>query len=527
MSTKNCILLVFLLCSRFIVAGQLPQCRDSLPLSLLVNPSFALHSTCNAEWQGEGGLIDGSTSAVAISVPGWHPENTSQFIRYYSYDCKRRVGSVFDRDFNILKTGFPGVPLPLLDSDGLISIEQYNIGYNGKLPENKTNKKYITACLTAPLQAGKHYGFSFYLGFGRFNSNFNDITGFWASPSPFSVGIFGRTDCPAFPIHRIADSSEGCLADRPGWISLGKMIIRGNSEWVQGYIEFTPPVNITSIGVGPSCDYNDNIADTFALYYMDQFVLSLRDNFQFRSITAVTGDPCSGNYLLAAPAYPGAKYQWYQDEQLIKGATDSLYRVPNAAGASGNYVVNISLPDQCVNSLPYQVLFSPLYNFQLGRDTTICDSTSVTLHATTPGIFSYLWQNGSTDSTQVATHSGTYGVTLNDAMGCSVTKSVNIRFTSCSTCRIYLPGAFTPNHDGLNDIFRPLTHCNQLPLEKFHLVIYNRWGQVVYESGDAAAGWDGTIKNQPAAPDVYVYVLEYSFYASQPRRISGTVALIR
>ena len=519
---------LFFLQSGFLLgSAQSPVCTDSFPASLLINPSFAQHSDCNHEWQGEGGLIDGSSSAVAITVPGWHPENTSQYIRYYSYDCKRSFGSIFDKDYTVLKTGFPGVPQPMVDTNGLISIEQYNIGYNGRLPEKQTNKKYITACLNTPLQAGVTYGFSFYLGFGLFNSNFNDITGFWASPSPFSVGIFGRTDCPAFPISRPADSSLGCLADRSGWISLGKTTIRGSRNWVEGYIEFTPTQTIYSIGIGPSCEDNSNIADTFALYYMDHFVLSTRDQFAYRSIRVLSGDPCNGNYVLQGPLYTGASYQWYKDEQLIPGATTAEYKVTNGVEAAGNYVAQVTLGDRCFHSLPFQAVFSPLYQFSLGTDTTVCDSTAYRLHATTVGVLSYLWQDGSSDSVYTATKNGSYRVTLTDPLGCTVTRSVKVQFVSCSTCRFYMPSAFTPNHDGINDLFRPLTYCTQLPLEQFHLILYNRWGQAVFESSNPAVGWDGTFKGMEAPVDVYVYVVEYAFFDSKPARLTGTVALIR
>src|SRR5258706_8500672 len=287
---------------QLVVVAQ-PVCRDSLPVSLLLNPSFEEHSACNTSWRGEGGVIDGNSSAVEIKVPYWHPENTLQFIRYYNLDCKRSFGSLFDKDFSILDTGFPGIPDSLPHGKGLISIEQYNIGLNGNLPENKTDKKYITTCLASALQTGKDYGFSFDFGFGIFNSNYNDVTGFWAAPSPFRIGVFGRTDCPSFPIDRSPDSAVGCLGDRSGWIPLGEIRLQGKSVWVRGYIEFTAPANISSIGIGPSCDYNENIKDTFALYYMDNFVLSEKKDFAFASVTALSGDACNGHYVLQAPLY--------------------------------------------------------------------------------------------------------------------------------------------------------------------------------------------------------------------------------
>ena len=501
-------------------------CKDSLPLSILLNPGFEDHGDCNPNWRGEGGIIDGNSSAVNINVPYWHPENTHQFIRYYNYDCRRTFGSIFAEDFGILDTGFPGIP-DGLNSRGLISIEQYNFGFDSYLPENKTDKRYIATCLTSPLVSGKTYGFAFRFGFGRFNPNYNDVTGFWASPSPFQVGIFGRTDCPAFPIDRPASLSSGCLADRGDWVQLGTVTLRGKSKWVPGYIEFIAPANISSIGVGPSCDYNENIKDTFALYYMDNFVLSEKENFAFASITALSGNPCSGNYVLQAPVYENATYQWYKDEFLLTGATAQTYTVPDKPDAEGNYFVNINLPNDCFVSLPYAIKLSPVHNLSLGGDKILCDSVALKLHATLAGVSSYHWQNGSTDSVISVNSSGTYSVTATDNTGCSNSASVNISFNDCHNCKIVFPGAFTPNHDGVNDIFHARLLCGHIPLLYYHLAIYNRWGQIVFNSSNPSEGWDGSYLNTASPENVYVYAGEYSFFDGKRESVKGTVTLIR
>jgi gliding motility-associated-like protein len=523
---KNFSLFITLILLQLTVAAQ-AICKDSLPLSLLLNPSFEDHGACNPYWRGEGGIINGSSTAVNIDVPFWHPENTIQYIRYYNYDCRRSFGSIFGTDFSILDTGFPGIPDSLPHGKGLVSIEQNNVGYNGYLPENKTDKKYITACLTSPLQAGKTYGFAFDLGFGKFNPNYNDVTGFWASASPFSIGIFGRTDCPAFPINRPIDSSAGCLADRSGWFPLGKITLRGKSQWVPGYIEFTAPAGISSIGIGPSCEYNENIKDTFALYYLDNIVLSEKQNFAFASITALSGNTCTGHYVLQAPAYDNATYQWFKDEQLITGAVDQTYTVPDIAGAQGNYFVNISLSGDCFVSLPFVVKLSPVHDLALGDNILVCDSLSVKLDATLPGIDNYLWQDGSTDSVFTAKAAGVYSVTASDNTGCSKTASVNISFTHCSSCKLFFPSAFTPDQNGLNDIFRPRPSCSEIPLLKYHFIIYNRWGQPVFNSSDPSQGWDGRYHNVSAPQGVYVYLAEYSLFPGKSIRTTGTVMLVR
>lgn len=512
----------------FLLAASAQQpCKDSLPVSFLLNPSFEAYSACNPYWRGEGGIIDGNSSAVNVTVEGWHPENTIQFIRYYNYDCRRSFGSIFAHDFSILDTGFPGIPDSLPAGKGLVSIEQYNIGFDGPLPEKETNKKYITACLTTPMQAGKTYGFAFDFGFGKFNPNYNDVTGFWAAPSPFVLGIFGRTDCPSFPIQRRFDSAAGCLADRPGWISLGTIKLQGKSKWIHGYLEFTPSVNISSIGIGPSCDYNENIADTFALYYMDNFILSEKPAFDFTRVTIKSGSTCTGNFVLQAPQFSDAQYQWYKDGKSIAGATAETYAVPNLPLSEGSYTVNITRPNACYQTLPYDVAFAAVHKLSLGSDKTICDSTAIKLHATLPGISKYIWQNGSTDSVFTATASGIYTVTAVDDDGCKQTASVNLTFSNCSNCKIFLPNAFTPNNDGLNDVFRPKPFCNNVPLQFYHIAIYTRWGQLIYSSYNSLDGWNGTFQNIIMPQGTYVYNVDYNFFPGKNLHAQGTVVVVR
>ncbi|BAV06199.1 gliding motility-associated C-terminal domain-containing protein [Filimonas lacunae] len=153
----------------------------------------------------------------------------------------------------------------------------------------------------------------------------------------------------------------------------------------------------------------------------------------------------------------------------------------------------------------------------LGPDTTLCTGSSATLY---PGSFkSYLWQNGSTDSTLTITKGGLYTVTVANNCG---TESAS-RLVLETECNIYFPSAFTPNKDGRNDEFKILT---LFPVTAYHLALFNRWGQQVFESTNPKKGWDGTFHNLMADPGTYVwmcaYVKEGVSYSQK-----GTVVLIR
>jgi gliding motility-associated-like protein len=92
-------------------------------------------------------------------------------------------------------------------------------------------------------------------------------------------------------------------------------------------------------------------------------------------------------------------------------------------------------------------------------------------------------------------------------------------------CLIDVPTAFTPNNDGLNDYFQP---HNALKAEGYSFKVYNRYGQLVFQSSNWQEKWDGTIRGNKQATGVYVWMLNYTHRDTQlPVFRKGTVTLIR
>jgi gliding motility-associated-like protein len=87
-----------------------------------------------------------------------------------------------------------------------------------------------------------------------------------------------------------------------------------------------------------------------------------------------------------------------------------------------------------------------------------------------------------------------------------------------------MPNAFTPNGDGRNDVFRyPPSAGNKF----ISLHIFNRWGQKIFESRNAATGWNGRVNGTTQPADTYVYVLETETLNGRKRIHKGNVTLIR
>ncbi|MGN6804104.1 MAG: gliding motility-associated C-terminal domain-containing protein, partial [Ginsengibacter sp.] len=89
---------------------------------------------------------------------------------------------------------------------------------------------------------------------------------------------------------------------------------------------------------------------------------------------------------------------------------------------------------------------------------------------------------------------------------------------------LYVPDAFTPNGDGINDFFRPIP-IGIRQLNYFR--VYNRLGQLIYSTTLQKQGWDGTFRGRPQDPGVYVWIAEGVDYLGKKLVRKGSVTLIR
>ena len=92
---------------------------------------------------------------------------------------------------------------------------------------------------------------------------------------------------------------------------------------------------------------------------------------------------------------------------------------------------------------------------------------------------------------------------------------------------IFMPSAFTPNNDGLNDVLVAVGS----EVSSFRMLVYNRWGQQVFSTSARQQGWDGRYNGKDCASGVYAYSVEYRGLGAdgkvRPYLLTGTVTLIR
>jgi gliding motility-associated-like protein len=154
---------------------------------------------------------------------------------------------------------------------------------------------------------------------------------------------------------------------------------------------------------------------------------------------------------------------------------------------------------------------------ELGQDTlTVYDET--TLLDAGKGFQSYTWQDGSSGQYYEATENGTYWVEVSNEY-CSASDTIFVILNDCEAVLI-IPNCFTPNNDGFNERF----NVSAQNLFDFTMYIFNRWGQMIFETNDMDQGWDGKFNGNQCPGGTYYYLIEYSTYCSFGLDKTGTKA---
>jgi len=120
---------------------------------------------------------------------------------------------------------------------------------------------------------------------------------------------------------------------------------------------------------------------------------------------------------------------------------------------------------------------------------------------------------------------GTNTLVVESDTTCVLPLTINITVNAPQSERpiLTIPNAFSPNGDGVNDVFRAVSNT---ALDNFTLIIYNRWGDQVFQSNDINDAWDGSFKDEMQEIGTYVYVLQYQFVDDRPKLKRGNVTLV-
>lgn len=233
---------------------------------------------------------------------------------------------------------------------------------------------------------------------------------------------------------------------------------------------------------------------------------------------------CAGeSFVLGATDLTSARFEWTGPNQFF--AEEQFPKINNATSAmTGNYDV-IGIISGCA-TFPATTFVEVLANPQpdLGPDTVVCTRDfNVSLDA---GSFtSYLWQNNSRQQVLNLDGGGLFSVTVTDEFGCMGSDEVELREV-CPT-QIYVPNAFSPNDDGINDGFR----IYGTDIINMELTVFSRWGEQVFKGINQEDAWDGEFKGEPLPQGVFVWQLYVEGYLKDGSMysevMSGAVTLVR
>lgn len=213
---------------------------------------------------------------------------------------------------------------------------------------------------------------------------------------------------------------------------------------------------------------------------------------------------CSGNSVLLDATTAGATYLWNT------GSTNATLNVSQG----GTYTVTVSLGG-CTGGDTINVVFNTVIaDFSFSPSAPTINNPTVQFTNLSQGAFSYVWDfagMGSSFSidpafTFPADTAASYIICLTSQnhTGCidSICKIITIE----EDFALYVPNAFTPNGKGENELFLPVMPLHDF--SEYRFMIFNRWGEMIFDTNDSYKGWDGTYKGISCQEDVYVWKIK-------------------
>lgn len=212
-----------------------------------------------------------------------------------------------------------------------------------------------------------------------------------------------------------------------------------------------------------------------------------------------------------------------KDSVYTNKVGDNTLFVQDALGCLDSFKVTIPpLLSWSVMALPQRV------TVKLGDTLTLTAQASISAPISyqwipSTGLICPLCKNSPVQPLQ----SSIYTVIATDIIGCTASDRLEILVEP--TCNVYLPTVFSPNNDGLNDFFAPLTGNCVRNITTFK--IFNRWGELIYNLTDTPTeqlkGWDGTFRGQVLTPGVFAYIITYKQIDGIDKTLIGDITLIR
>jgi gliding motility-associated-like protein len=259
--------------------------------------------------------------------------------------------------------------------------------------------------------------------------------------------------------------------------------------------------------------------------------------------TADVTSGCSPLKVTFTPAAPGTGYQFSFSDST---RTDVITGMPTTKTFpdSGTYIVYLTqtIDALCFGTSLDSVVITVFKTPTAGFNATATDLDMyfplVSFINTSIGAVSYVWDFGDTsiNSENLSPEhlfpekiEGFYDVELEAISANFCTDSITLRIVVEEKITFFIPNAFTPNGDEFNNTFKPRMVSGIDP-NTYNLKIYNRWGNLIFESNDPAIGWDGDYGAANGVTDAEIFTYKLKFNSSkndEVRTITGSVTLLK
>ncbi|MGE0561682.1 MAG: PKD domain-containing protein [Flavobacteriales bacterium] len=319
-------------------------------------------------------------------------------------------------------------------------------------------------------------------------------------------------------------------------------LLYSSTTGATSYIWSTNPLFTDTLNPNLNDSLVVNVTDTTTFYLLATNGIcsamdSIKVNFNGVKISTTNGAVCSGandTLFVVSLNNQTLTYNWEPVSEILSGANSST-PVVNPLVTTMYYVTaqNAFGCSATDSALVVVSGFNPNNLIVTSDKDTLFNGEGTYLHANPDTNFTYLWipANSLTNNTianpfatPITTTTYTVLFTENSS-GCTYQKTYTIYAWEilCGEPNVYLPNAFTPNGDKENDVL----YLRGNNVESMHLKIYDRWGELVFETKQQTIGWDGNYKGKPVDPAVYVYHLSVICVDGQEYFEKGNITVIR
>jgi len=182
------------------------------------------------------------------------------------------------------------------------------------------------------------------------------------------------------------------------------------------------------------------------------------------------------------------------------------------------------------------ILFFSIPSLTLAQQTLeLCagESKTVTYFSTSTGDGSNIWfvnnaSYASDELTYTFSNEGTYNIIIQRSNGpCYMEETLQVIVTECPGTIYWVPNCFTPDGDESNQLFGPVM-TEGYDINGFEFLVFNRWGNVVWESNDPKGRWDGSYNGKKCTDGVYIWKLNFNVYGNDSKITdNGYLTIIR